>query len=60
MAVLDWVKSKKVFLKVQSGTGDALSTEKMLLMISRIMFFGLHSDQLNWMLTTKNELSKNI
>lgn len=27
MAVFAWVKSKKDFLKVQSGTGDALSTE---------------------------------
>ena len=27
MAVLAWIKSKKVFLKVQAGTGDALSSE---------------------------------
>lgn len=27
MAVLLWVRSKKLFLKIQEGTGDALSVE---------------------------------
>lgn len=27
MAILLWVRSKKLFLKIQEGTGDALSTE---------------------------------
>jgi len=42
MAILAWVKSRRVFLKIQEGTGDNLS-EEMLLMECPIMSFGMCS-----------------